>query len=69
MAARAGCGSPTASAAESDAVIACMPAHVFAKLAPQLPHGYVRRARRGTRWQWAMCYVMALDSRCRPSTG
>ena len=46
--------------AEFDAVIACMPAHVFAKLAPQLPDGYMRKLI-GTRWQWAMCYIMALD--------
>jgi len=45
---------------EFDAVIACMPAHVFAKLVPQLPDGYMRKLT-GTRWQWAMCYIMALD--------
>ncbi len=43
-----------------DAVIACMPAHVFAKLAPQLPDTYMHKLT-DTRWQWAMCYIMALD--------
>jgi protoporphyrinogen oxidase len=42
-----------------DAVIACMPAHVFARLAPQLPDAYMRKLTE-TRWQWAMCYIMAL---------
>jgi len=45
---------------EFDAVIACMPAHVFAKLAPQLPDTYMHKLT-DTRWQWAMCYIMALD--------
>jgi protoporphyrinogen oxidase len=45
---------------EFDAVIACMPAHVFAKLVPQLPDAYMHKLT-GTRWQWAMCYIMALD--------
>jgi protoporphyrinogen oxidase len=44
---------------ECDAVIACMPAHVFEKLAPQLPDDY-RRKLTDVRWQWAMCYIMAL---------
>ncbi len=43
-----------------DAVIACMPAHVFAKLVPQLPDDYMHKLT-DTRWQWAMCYIMALD--------
>ena len=45
--------------AEFDAVIACMPAHVFDKLAPQLPADYSAKLS-GTRWQSAICYVMAL---------
>jgi protoporphyrinogen oxidase len=44
---------------DCDAVIACMPAHVFQKLAPQLPADYVEKLT-GTRWQWALCYIMAL---------
>jgi protoporphyrinogen oxidase len=36
-----------------------MPAHVFEKLAPQLPDDY-RRKLTDVRWQWAMCYIMAL---------
>ena len=46
--------------AEADAVIACMPAHIFQKLAPQLPQDYEEKLT-GVRWQSAMCYVMALD--------
>ena len=49
---------------ECDAVIACMPAHVFAKLAPQLPLDYGEKLT-GTRWQSALCYIMALK---RPLT-
>jgi protoporphyrinogen oxidase len=45
--------------ADFDAVIACMPAHVFAKLVPQLPPDYLRKLT-DVRWQWAMCYIMAL---------
>jgi protoporphyrinogen oxidase len=45
--------------AEFDAVIACVPAHVFQKLAPQLPQDYAEKLT-GVRWQWALCYVMAL---------
>ncbi|MCH7812201.1 MAG: NAD(P)/FAD-dependent oxidoreductase [Chloroflexi bacterium] len=44
---------------EFDAVIACMPAQVFAKLAPQLPDDYAQKLT-GVRWQWALCYIMAL---------
>jgi protoporphyrinogen oxidase len=47
------------SRAAFDAVIACMPAHVFDKLVPQLPADYSQKLT-GTRWQWAICYVMAL---------
>ena len=42
-----------------DAVIGCMPAHVFAKLAPQLPPDYAQKLT-GVRWQSALCYIMAL---------
>jgi len=47
------------SRADFDAVIACMPAHVFDKLVPQLPADYSQKLT-DTRWQWAICYVMAL---------
>ncbi|MEX2157790.1 MAG: NAD(P)/FAD-dependent oxidoreductase [Dehalococcoidia bacterium] len=46
--------------ADFDAVIACMPAHVFAKLAPHLPQTYVDKLL-GVTWLSAMCYIMALD--------
>ena len=45
--------------ADYDAVLACMPAHVFQKLAPQLPQEYQQKLT-GVRWQSAMCYIMAL---------
>ena len=45
--------------ADFDAVIACMPAHVFQKLAPQLPPDYVEKLT-STKWLSAMCYIMAL---------
>jgi protoporphyrinogen oxidase len=47
------------SRADFDAVIACMPAHVFDKLVPELPGDYAAKLT-GTRWQSAICYVMAL---------
>ena len=50
---------------ECDAVIACMPAHVFQKLAPQLPSEYAEKLT-GVRWQSAMCYVMALKRSLSP---
>ncbi|MCH7698088.1 MAG: NAD(P)/FAD-dependent oxidoreductase [Chloroflexi bacterium] len=50
--------------ADFDAIIGCMPAHVFGKLAPQLPDDYAEKLT-GVRWQSAMCYIMALD---RPLT-
>ena len=46
--------------AEFDAIVACMPAHVFGKLAPQLPKEYADKLT-GVRWLSAMCYIMALD--------
>jgi protoporphyrinogen oxidase len=48
-----------------DAVIACMPAHVFAKLAPQLPASYAQKLT-GTQWLSAMCYIMALKRSISP---
>jgi len=46
--------------ADFDAIIGCMPAHVFGKLAPQLPQDYAGKLT-GVQWQSAMCYIMALD--------
>jgi protoporphyrinogen oxidase len=48
-----------------DAVIACMPAHVFQKLAPQLPAEYAAKLT-GVRWLSAMCYIMALKHSVSP---
>ncbi len=48
-----------------NAVIACMPAHVFQKLTPDLPTDYAEKLT-GVRWQSAMCYVMALDRPLSP---
>ena len=46
-------------------MIACMLAHVFQKLAPQLPAEYEQKLT-GVRWQSAMCYVMALKHSLSP---
>ena len=51
--------------ADFGAVIACMPAHVFQKLTPDLPADYAEKLT-GVRWQSAMCYVMALDRPLSP---
>jgi protoporphyrinogen oxidase len=51
--------------ADVDAVIACMPAHVFSKLAPSLPPDYQSKLT-GTQWLSAMCYIMALDRPVSP---
>jgi len=48
-----------------DAVIACMPAHVFAKLVPQLPGSYAEKLT-GVQWLSAMCYIMALKHSLSP---
>jgi protoporphyrinogen oxidase len=48
-----------------DAVIACMPAHVFAKLVPQLPASYAEKLT-GVQWLSAMCYIMALKRSLSP---
>ena len=51
--------------ADFDAVIACMPAHVFAKLAAQLPADYMEKLT-GTQWLSEMCYIMALKRSISP---
>jgi len=48
-----------------DAVIACMPAHVFARLVPQLPGAYAEKLT-GVQWLSAMCYIMALKRSLSP---
>ena len=44
---------------EADAVIACVPSERFLPLVPSLGGEYERRVK-AARWQWALCYVLAL---------
>ena len=44
---------------EADAVIACVPSERFLPMAPPLGAEYERRVT-AARWQWALCYVLAL---------
>ena len=44
---------------DSDAVIACVPSERFLPIAPALGAEYERRVL-AARWQWALCYVIAL---------
>ena len=44
---------------EADAVIACVPSERFLPMAPPLGAEYERRVG-SARWQWALCYVLAL---------
>ncbi|MSQ61408.1 MAG: NAD(P)/FAD-dependent oxidoreductase [Dehalococcoidia bacterium] len=44
---------------EADAVIAAVPAEPFLRMVPPLGEEYERRVR-SARWQWALCYVLAL---------
>ena len=43
----------------ADAVIACVPSERFVAMAPPLGEDYQRRVQ-AARWQWALCYVVAL---------
>lgn len=43
----------------AEAVIAAVPSEVFARIAPPLDAEYERRVG-AARWQWALCYVVAL---------
>lgn len=43
----------------AEAVIACVPSERFLPMAPPLGAEYERRVR-AARWQWALCYVLAL---------
>jgi protoporphyrinogen oxidase len=49
----------------ADAVIACLPSERFLSLASDLGGDYERRVR-ATRWQWALCYVLALKQSLSP---
>ena len=44
---------------EADVVIACVPSERFLPMAPPLGSEYERRVS-AARWQWALCYVVAL---------
>ena len=50
---------------EADAVIACVPSERFLPLAPDLGAEYERRVK-AARWQWALCYVVALKESLSP---
>src|SRR5690606_20135057 len=43
----------------ADAVIVCVPSERFLPMAPDLGQEYTRRLT-AARWQWALCYVLAL---------
>jgi protoporphyrinogen oxidase len=50
---------------EADAVIACVPSERFLPMAPPLGDEYERRVS-AARWQWALCYVLALKESLTP---
>ena len=50
---------------EADAVIACVPSERFIPMAPPLGDEYERRIK-AARWQWALCYVIALKEPLAP---
>jgi protoporphyrinogen oxidase len=50
---------------EADAVIACVPSERFLPMAPPLGADYERRVG-AARWQWALCYVIALKQPLTP---
>jgi protoporphyrinogen oxidase len=50
---------------EADAVIACVPSERFLPIAPDLGPEYERRVK-AARWQWALCYVVALKESLSP---
>ena len=50
---------------EADAVIACVPSERFMPMAPDLGAEYERRVK-AARWQWALCYVLALKHSLSP---
>jgi protoporphyrinogen oxidase len=50
---------------DADAVIACVPSERFLPMAPPLGAEYERRVS-AARWQWALCYVLALKQSLSP---
>jgi protoporphyrinogen oxidase len=50
---------------DADAVIACVPSERFLPMAPPLGADYERRVG-AARWQWALCYVLALKQSLTP---
>jgi protoporphyrinogen oxidase len=50
---------------DADAVIACVPSERFLPMAPSLGAEYERRVS-AARWQWALCYVLALKHSLTP---
>jgi protoporphyrinogen oxidase len=50
---------------DADAVIACVPSERFVPMAPPLGAEYERRVS-AARWQWALCYVVALKHSLTP---
>ena len=50
---------------DADAVIACVPSERFLPMAPPLGAEYERRVS-AARWQWALCYVLALKQSLTP---
>jgi protoporphyrinogen oxidase len=50
---------------DADAVIACVPSERFLPMAPPLGAEYERRVS-AARWQWALCYVLALKESLSP---
>jgi protoporphyrinogen oxidase len=50
---------------DADAVIACVPSERFVPMAPPLGAEYERRVK-AARWQWALCYVVALKQSLTP---
>jgi protoporphyrinogen oxidase len=50
---------------DADAVIACVPSERFLPMAPPLGQEYERRVQ-SARWQWALCYVVALKHSLSP---
>jgi protoporphyrinogen oxidase len=50
---------------DADAVIACVPTERFLPMAPELGADYERRLK-AARWQWALCYVLALKQQLSP---
>ncbi|HEU0072721.1 MAG TPA: NAD(P)/FAD-dependent oxidoreductase [Dehalococcoidia bacterium] len=50
---------------EADAVIACVPSERFLPISPPLGAEYERRVS-AARWQWALCYVIALKESLTP---